>query len=574
VGVLYGARYGVDFFTPLPDSKDLGGFELYVRRDRETLPQPMLTNLGGARVSMIHVDTSDLNTQVAGVLKRVGVRAPVTDRPLFGEFMTFSLNFIKQNVTPHEPGPDPDRREWLECTHYSRARKEELAAIDDADPRFADWAIGMFGKPELYPDYKHWRGINARSDKAKTYFGPWTKKLEKFVYALCDPDGRRYFIKNTPVADRPREILSMERGGWYYYSSDFTSWECHFDDDRYQVETALFAWFFQFLEGIDAFMKNFCEAQCSINTCRTQLLTFRALLRRMSGEMSTSVGNGFMNLMTWLFIAYTSRVEIRIRVEGDDAIMATSGPIDESLIRRLGLKCKLERHSDITRASFCGLVFDREDLANVTDPLAELASAQWGPGRLAGTRRTRLREYLRCKALSMAHCYPGCPIVQEYAHFLLRMTRGSDIKWMLNRRYMNQWEMDRLHDALDFIGHGKGKDATERLIRPVGMQTRHLVEELYGLSVHTQLVVERELRECNSLEDLRLRILDDHWPVNWLKYTEEAVRRPVREVAIVPWKIEKGRVNMPGVVPLQMSDECARAQARARFCVLKQDLFG
>ena len=257
----------------------------------------------------------------------------------------------------------------------------------------------------------------------------------------------------------------------------------------------------------------------------------------MSGEMNTSLSNGFANLMvqcfmTWLrlygvkvryrwysraylvrrFYKFKRGVDLRIRVEGDDGIMKTrdgkfSPPEDYAL---LGFSIKIQIHPDPARASFCGIVYHPDECINVTDPREVLCQFGWASQRYSKAGKKNLMALLRCKALCYLHQYPGCPIIQELALYGLRMTAGYDVKSFMERtRGMSMWEREQVLAAVE----------ARPVSQLVGTATRALVEDLYGVSIEVQLRLESYLRNMNELKPLIIDLID--WPSAWVEYFNE-----------------------------------------------------
>jgi hypothetical protein len=113
----------------------------------------------------------------------------------------------------------------------------------------------------------------------------------------------------------------------------------------------------------------------------------------MSGEMNTSLGNGFFNMMVTLFLASRRQSEgphpvtmekfidnyfhhVKGVFEGDDGLTTFSPDcqLKTEHYTDLGLLIKLEDHKELGTASFCGNLFDEIDLVQITDPLRVVAT--------------------------------------------------------------------------------------------------------------------------------------------------------------------------------------------------------
>jgi hypothetical protein len=261
------------------------------------------------------------------------------------------------------------------------------------------------------------------------------------------------------------------------------------------------------------------EAMAGVNACDFKDFTVKVPCTRMSGEMNTSLGNGFTNLMVLLFLARENGcTHVEAVVEGDDSAAVMTGPRPTAeQFASLGLNCKVEFHDSIETMSFCGLVFDAGDLVNVTDPREVLASFGWSTHQYVAARSTVLKQLLRCKALSMAHQYPGCPIISSLAQFGLRVTRSVDIrKFVTETGKFDQWTRDKYINAL--------RDEKKIVRREPPMNTRLLVEKLYGITVNQQRRLEEWLDSQTELVPIPTLKILCNTPDEWTDYYQKYVR--------------------------------------------------
>lgn len=300
------------------------------------------------------------------------------------------------------------------------------------------------------------------------------------------------------------------------------------------VEFRLYTHMVQYLVEAQEFARHMDEVLAGENECTFKWFILRVLATRMSGEMCTSLGNGFANLMLLLFAAEKAKCEVVGCVEGDDGIARCErGPAPTAeFFKKMGLIIKLVKHSDIETASFCGLIFDTVEKRNVADPYKVLATFAWTTSRYANARNSVLAALLRCKAMCLAYQYPGCPILSSLAAYGLRATQGVKVsrrQWEYALREHVKWNRDlqELFIAGNLVP-SKNELQSERppleyklkalLDIEVGMRTRILMEKVFGVTVLQQLAVERELAEKNDLLPLKVSVLD--FPENWYKYYE------------------------------------------------------
>lgn len=447
----------------------------------------------------------------AGILKRFARKPPPAMRNELRKFKSFVKMVVEELFVPLSPEHDLSFETWLELTQYPLWRKKELREVHEdlcqRYPRKGDGMIKSFMKDETYPSYKHARGINARVDAAKCLMGRFFKAIEDVVYKHMS------FIKHVPVSDRAGYIYDMLYAeGATYLATDFETFEALFVEELMRsCEFVLYDHMTKFLPEHEMFL-DMLEMMAGDNCCRYREFFVWLHATRMSGEMCTSLGNGFTNLMAFWYIAWkkTGQLYVPIVVEGDDGLSRwtyRAPPPTPDDYAELGMVIKLERHSSISTASFCGIVFDEKDLLNVTNPLEVLASFGWTTQRYARAKKTKLLSLLRCKALSAAHQYPGCPVVSALAQYGLRVTKGVDVRSIVESRAFNSWDRDQLRAAV----------RDERKIRCVDppMRTRLLVEQLYGVSVADQLAVEDYLVHKDQISPICVNL---SFSSDWVQY--------------------------------------------------------
>jgi hypothetical protein len=452
--------------------------------------------------------------------------------------------WVKKHLQPLSCAEDVSFDTWLDGTNYPDWRKEELRQIDREfldllqysrkDKHFRDGiSIKSFVKDEHYTDWKHARNINARHDYYKITVGRFYKAIENVIYQLP------WFIKHVPVADRPQYIKDyVYRVGSKYLCTDYTSFEAWFVEEIMDAtEFVLYRHMLQNVNEGPAVVDLIEEVQGGPNRCKFKELYVQINATRMSGEMCTSLGNGFSNLMFMLFMCKLKKCKDVVGVvEGDDGLftMVGSAPTTEDFAK-LGLRIKLEVHDRLEEASFCGMIFDIDDEVIVTDVRKVLASFGWSSSQYTNVRLYKKRALLRCKALSLAYQYPRCPIVWSLARNMLRLT--SDCKMnlskMIDRMQGNLYRRQILLDAIN----------VESVPQEPPLNTRFLVERLYGVSVEYQLEIEKYFNSLTSIGALQCPYIDDIMDDKWKKYAETYVL-PYTRISedfllpqeVLPWK--------------------------------------
>jgi len=391
----------------------------------------------------------------------------------------FVEDWVSRNLTPLDANCDVSVATWLrENGTYTATRKKELAKVWDqclGDITKSDYMVKLFTKTETYGAYKHARGINSRSDAAKCMFGPYFHRIEEVVYK------HPAFIKHVPFRERPAYIMKML--GHFpgpFVETDYTAFESHFTAEVMEcLEMVLYG---HMLRNFPVALRHIRAAMLGDNKCYNKHFRIVVDARRMSGEMCTSLGNGFSNLMLAMYVAHTKGADIVGVVEGDDGLFYCNAPITSDDFLRLGFRIKMLTHDDVLEASFCGLIMSR-DLCTMTDPFDTIIGFGWTHSvmRMAGAR-VRM-QLLRAKALSLAYEHPRCPILSTLAIAVLRWTDG------VKPLFETNWYSSSLNSQVT-----RFREDTDRLLSlGPSLQTRIDFARIFGVSLEEQRAVEGEL---------------------------------------------------------------------------------
>lgn len=487
---------------------------------REVVSPPVLRSIEQVSLgchfvgaAAVHVDTGDVKTLEQAVLRRVCRKMPARDPEFLGKFLTHVKKAIQYyNLQPIEADYPFLFEEWLAGTNYDEKRKEELRKIHldvvdllerNDDGELTHFKVKLFMKDESYMEFKNGRGIYARDDVAKVFFGPYIKQMENAIY--YDPatgSGVKHFIKHVPVdkrADYIMETVFVE--GFDSVCTDYSGLEAHYDGDL--LESCTFPLYDHMLgsnpHGRVA-LGIMREVFKGVNKIQNKFLSVKILARLMSGEMDTSLRNGWFNLMMatyFLMDVYgISFEQARLIIEGDDGlVMIPKGAAvpDEKYFAAKGCCIKINVVEDISRASFCGLVFDPEERNIITDPFKVLMNFGYTSKRYACASDKKLKALLRSKAMSMLVQYHGCPILGVLAEKMLDLTRSFDVRHVINST-TDQWQRQKLQYA--------SKSYKRFLGKQIGSRTRYLFEELYGIPPEVQVNIEAHIKEMSDIQPL------------------------------------------------------------------------
>lgn len=469
---------------------------------------------------MFKNDLHDRESSIGGEAKRSAADPPKANRQLRRRLARFVRKWLERNLTPLDCAADDSVERWLEHSNYPEWRKKEILeawenVISDC-LKSSHVVCDTFVKDEFYPEPKWPRLIHARRDEFKAFSGPIFKLIEEQLYQ------HPAFIKHVPVAQRPQYILdNVYLPGAKMYTTDYTSFESLFTKMLMDtVEMQLYEYMTKNLPRGKVWYDNVYRVMTGRNHCSAKHFKMQIDATRMSGEMSTSLGNGFSNLMLASFVvAEKGGHDLRIVVEGDDGLFTYSGPeVKTEDFTELGLRIKIDSHDELATASFCGLVFDPVDLVNVRDPRTVFATFGWTGARDSFSGKKKKLALLRAKSMSLLAQYPGCPMLQSLAMYGMRVTKSYDITRVIQSRNTGWWIREQYLEAQQLLQAGSLRP------QPVPNNTRLLIERLYGISVETQLHVEAYLDALDVVQPIRCSVLDDLLPSAWKAHWDEYVR--------------------------------------------------
>jgi hypothetical protein len=448
------------------------------------------------------------------ITQRVATQLVDPDPNILNRLRAFTRDFIHKNFDPLKPDELMDFYEWIAVAPYPNPRKRELIKVYEelkgqypslkqssrvncfikvqSDPLNHDNKLG-------YTPYKAGRAIMSRSDYAKVTMGPAIHSIEEKVYSIMKPDGHPYFIKHVPVPLRYHEVNSLCSAGSHYIITDYTSFEASFHP---AVLRAVECQLYSYMLAEDPVLANWIQTTLSgKNVLRFRNGTKVTIEgRRMSGDMCTSLGNGFTNLMLMLFATREQSILCNGFVEGDDGVFAVSKVPDTSVLESLGFRVKMAEVDHPGLGGFCGVV--AADNGNIKDPVKFLQTFGWTHSCLSGGPRV-MHSLLRAKALSGIYELPNCPIIRVLCDRALELTTGVEPRFD------------------DFNSYSKPPPRTTPPPYEPTPATRDLFAELFGVSVQTQLVVEARLRTAVELSDAGIAeslSINPEYDFNWSRF--------------------------------------------------------
>lgn len=495
-------------------------------------------------------DPKDVPTALMGVAKRFGAEPPKFAGGNFRrrKFRRFIGRFFrKMGLKAIEPDCDMSVETWLDKTHYPQWRKEQIRKAYDKRirPDVMEQIIAgkfkqvvkSFIKNEKLEDQKPPRFINAREDFMKALFGPYFQEISDRVKKWP------YFVKSIPDLNRPGAMKStLYKEGATYAITDYTSFESQFIREAMEmIEFEFYKYMLSQLPEGKQIMKVISVVLGGSNRLIFGLFDIVLEATRMSGEMNTSLGNSFANLMLFLFAVYEKdpRAVAVGFVEGDDGIFRVEPPEaipDEAHMTSLGFNLKIEITKSFETASFCGKIFDFKDEIIVTDPVKAILKFGW-TGRYSIDSSSKYRvQLLRAKALSMLSLYNGCPLLSSFAARILELTNHVNISAKVKRNLTRDY-YDGLRYGTILNADTAGKKYE---VKEPPLNTRLLVEKLFGISISEQMIIEEKMA---SMQLGPVNVIPEHLiPFKWQEYYKtHAV--PVNEQGYVSGCDDNQRVS-------------------------------
>lgn len=425
----------------------------------------------------VSVDRSDPNTLLRAIGKRVGRDIKLPPRQVLDELGRFVDKWLADNVRPVDPLPF---EAWLHQAPYTVERKKELSQVFEglrgSPPTSKQCShIKSFVKLESYPEFKEARWINSRSDQFKVYSGPAFHAIEEELYK------HSWFIKHTPVPDRPKLISALRSSGLYYYENDYKAYESHFLPEIMRaLEIRLYN---HCLRGYPELRTVIERTLTGNNRLHTRCGISPVLKgRRMSGDMCTSLGNGFSNLMLVLFILHKKHGTGRGFVEGDDGLFATTVPLTKEDFAAIGFEVEIHRVNDPCHAHFCGMTVTNSGEV-IKDPRRIFQTFGWTHSYL-GAGHAIMDGLLKSKALSLAYELPQAPVIGQLARTALSLSQNCSAYY--------ETGVYRPTPA-DFVGPTGAFNPSR--------EARQMVASMFGISIDVQLAAEDAIR-CHDMARL------------------------------------------------------------------------
>lgn len=524
---LYGYNYDEVDLPEFDDTDPPGGKVTRITRANRLRRNPEMVSLLSRVVGGVYFrpNTADPLSAERGLRKRLIHPRPPIDPRLLKKLKVFAQDWLKRNLVPLSFDEVPDFEDWVTEVNQPQSVKDEYR---EAYRQLMDGEIDLrkklaekkiFVKAEFYPEPKYHRCIHAPTNYEKVLHGPIASAMEKKLFALA------FFIKKVPRRDWPEYISIICSGvNLNCYASDYSSFEASFVP---QIQRILELAFTKYMctnlladQGVDDIL----------HTDRKRVFVSKMLNafvtgRRASGQMMTSLFNGFTNLVVNEFVCteLCGASVFRGVVEGDDGLFVHNGrPPLESDFLRLGFIIKIVNVKHFTEASFCGVVFDPNVCTTIGDPWRILMSVSWAGQDYLRSNDETLRILGVVKALSYLAGYPRCPVTTAVADWLLR-TNDFDqnkleyyLRWYTEQRATGWWLRQ---EAQSYYG----LDYEQLRLQTVPIENRMVVERVFHMPMDVQLMLEERFRTSERSVDVS-DIVPEKYRLNYLNYVRKRTR--------------------------------------------------
>jgi len=421
----------------------------------------------------VSVDRKDLETLSRGLRKRLLRDLPEARPGFYAEFKGHVKKWLRDHVKPVDAMEFSD---WIASeTSYNEARKEELRVANELNrgrrpPMRVSHKVSSFPKLESYPQYKECRWINSRHDRFKAYAGRFIKPIEEELYK------DHHFIKHVPIPERPKLVSGLRKSGYRYYENDYKAYESSFVKElMLSCECQLYKWALQKYPEDAAYIIKVATGRNKLRTRAGVRVEVEA--RRMSGDLFTSLGNGFSNFMLLDYLATRNDFAWDGFVEGDDGLFATSKPLSKEMFEECGFNVEINEVRDPCLAHFCGMTFASSGQC-IKDPRRVFQTFGWTHSFVHAGDAV-MEELLKCKALSLCYEMPQCPIVGALGRAALIRTDHVHIKHWEDHYGMNR------NALIDFEVPAFCPDN----------ETRAIFEEKFHIPISTQIAIESLIYE-------------------------------------------------------------------------------
>lgn len=482
-------------------------------------------------------DTSNPHNVIHGAAKRLFADTLV--QPNVAEirrFRSFVRLFLRKNFKCINIDSDTSVETWLTKTNYTDKKKADLLntwntqkhRVPNMHVNHDAWKklfkVKAFPKIEKFEqEFKEVRQIYSRSDFGKCYFGPYAKLMESQVY---NHEGKIQFAKHIKYENMVDHISEKFGSSNVFSQTDFSSFEGSFSPRFMRAcENQLYTYM---LRNYPEVADTFCR-MATTNHIKSKYFTAQIEGCRMSGEMTTSLANGFSNLMIHYYLDKKLNLLMKAGlVEGDDGLFGfgTTPKITNNDYALLGFMIKLEFKNKLSDTSFCSIVYNYETRTRFYSPYEFLQCVNFSHNAAASSSRCCTRNMLlHTKALSYLAQFPNSPVIGPICKQILNKTK----LWAMNeaqfKLYLQQdstlnFKLQRMQLTFSDL-HLLIRKTKEM---EVSMEDRLHCQRKFGMPIHEQLFAEQ-----NFMCGVEWKY---NWPTPFTPCSQNRVERIIKSKSI------------------------------------------
>lgn len=436
---------------------------------------------------------------------RINPVTPISNPKLLHELAQYVDMFLlkQQNKGYLEPLPNLEQyddelfEQWLENNHhYGLPRKQMFRRKRTIvkphgriifQNRFTD--VQSFIKLKMTEEAKYPRLVNSRSDYYKVIVAPYVKLIEDQVFKM------KWFLSGIPTHKFPPYLEKLTNLPWIM-ETDYSSFEgCFTREYTKCVEEKLWKFFLvNNPEMLKYFMAPYEDLNGETHVNRIFGPNYTAFVEgsRMSGEMWTSLANGFSNLINVKFLAHKLNMKIHGYVMGDDGIFSMEKPIlTKEHFAELGFNIKIKYDNSIAHTSFCGNIYSPESQTIIIEP-GQISSLFTNMKKsYFNAKQSKKLQLLRNKAQSLYCIGKYTPIISKLALKIIDLIPQQNVKIV---DYREKWLIEQqMQDTVETFD-------------PVAIpyENRWIYANKYNISLQQQQEVEALIENVTKLEDLSL----------------------------------------------------------------------
>lgn len=407
--------------------------------------------------------------------------------------------------------------DWI-SNHYnkplnvkSRIRKARQEYLDCGLSK-KDYRHSPFVKREFYEEMKAARIICKAEDKFVAAVAPVIHACEQVVFH--DSHLSKYFVKGRTINEQVDMMRRLGQMTGKFAETDHSRFEANYRDKTFKAIEMQF-WKHMLRHNpktLDIMMKSYQYDRHLYS--RQAVAIFRGT--RMSGDLWTSLMNGFTNLVVMKAVAKRVGFTFEGLFEGDDGLCCYNGPDPTPEdFSYYGFEIKLEVKDEINQCSFLTKIFSPKTNNLLADP-ETVERVSWTPDPAHFLYGDKSRRRLACeKCVAMLNIYPRTPV-------------GS-IKWLAILRVLgynrkpievHDWYYQSLYHTTTLV--------KENLEYPdIQYEDRLLYWQRFGVSPEYQIIMENEFKSWEyRFKDGFPSDYVYSFPLDNLSYHEGLVRVP------------------------------------------------